>query len=167
MGLVGELPEQGVTPVDQGDLAGHRQPPGLVQRQHQLGQGPGGLDPGRPAAHDHYIDRAGVAGRRIIHRGLQEALQMEPQTFSVGHGIQRKGVLCGAGHSEEIRLCTRRHHQMRALQHAPVGERETACGQVRRGHLRSDHLDRRVFPEDGPVGAGDVLGGQLRAGHLV
>ena len=92
---------------------------------------------------------------------------MQPQAFGVGHRIQRKGVLCGAGHSEEVWPCTRRHHQVRPLQRLPVGERETACGQVRGGHLRSHHVDRRVFPEDGPVGAGDVLGGQLRAGHLV
>ena len=92
---------------------------------------------------------------------------MQPQAFGVGHRIQRKGVLCGAGHSEEVRPCTRRHHQVRPLQRPPVGERETACGQVRGGHLRGHHLDRGVFGEDGPVGPGDVLGGQLGAGDLV
>ena len=57
VGLVGELSQQGVAPVDQGDLARHRQPPGLLQRQHQLGQRSGGLDPGRAAPDDDYVDR--------------------------------------------------------------------------------------------------------------
>ena len=35
---------------------------------------------------------------------------MKPQTFGVGHRIQRKRVLCGAGHSEEVRPRTRGHH---------------------------------------------------------
>ena len=76
-------------------------------------------------------------------------------------------MLCGAGYSEEIRPSTRRHHKVRPQQCLPVGERETACGQVRGCHLRSHHVDRRVFLEDGPVGTGDVFGWQLGAGHLV
>ena len=92
---------------------------------------------------------------------------MQPQAFGVGHRIQRKGVLCGARHSKEVWPSTRRHHQVRPLQRPPAGEGETTGGHVRSGHQRVHHLDRRVFPENGPVGTGYVLGGQLGAGHLV
>jgi hypothetical protein len=123
-----------------------------VQRQHQLGQRSGGLDSGWAAPDDDYVDRTGLARRRIVHRGFQKALKMQPQTFGVGHRIQRKCVLCGAGHSEEIGPSTRRHHQMRPLQRPPVGERESACGQVCGDHLRGHHVDRGIFAENGPVG---------------
>ena len=73
---------------------------------------------------------------------------MQPQAFGVGYGIQRKRMLCGAGHSEEIRPSTRRHHQVRPLQRSPVGERDTSFGQVRGGHLCGHHVDRGVFPEN-------------------
>ena len=69
--LVGELPQQGVAAVDQGYPARHRHLSRLMKRQHELGQCPGGLNPGRSATHDDDVDRAGLAGLRILYRGAK------------------------------------------------------------------------------------------------
>ena len=86
-----------------------------------------------------------LAALRIVDCRLQEPLEVQPQPLGVGHRVQRERVLRRAGHSEEVRPGTRRHHQVRPrAASARRTSAQAACGQVRRSHLRGHHLDRRV-----------------------
>ena len=131
--LLGELPQQGVAAVDQRYLARHCQLSRLMKRQHRARPTPRWSRPRsvRPLRRRHRSSRA----RRTPDRRSRpkEFLQMQPQAFGVSHRVQRKGVLCGAGHSEEVRPCTRRHHQVRPVQRPAVVERESC---VRTGPRR-------------------------------
>ena len=61
VGLVGELPQQGVAAVDERYPARLRQPSRLMKRNHELGQSSGGLNAGRPTPHHDDVDRTGLA----------------------------------------------------------------------------------------------------------
>jgi hypothetical protein len=69
--LAGELPQQGVASVDQGYPARHRHLSRFMKRQHELGQCPGGLNTRWSATYHDDVDRAGLAGLRILYRGTK------------------------------------------------------------------------------------------------
>jgi hypothetical protein len=97
-----------------------------VQRQHELGQGTGGLDAGRAAPDHDDVELTRLRRGPVGHGGLEQVLQMEAKAFGVRYRVQRKGMLGRARDSEEVgaRACC--HHDVRALQRRAVVEREAA-----------------------------------------
>jgi hypothetical protein len=116
---------------------------------------------GRPD--NDYVDRTGLARRRIVNRGFQKALKMQPQTF--GSATEDSGKACSAAPGTP-----------KKLGRAPAAiTRCDPCNVLPSAseRVRMDRSAAATTSTEGyslkmvPVGAGDVLGGDLGAGHLV
>ena len=115
VGLVGERAEHDGSVVDEPDRR-----PGQVEVAvaighdlvDEVGDGTGGLHPGRSAADDHDVERALVDAGGVLGGVLETLEQARAQAFGVGHRVQRERVLVGAGHAEVVGHRTGREDQV-------------------------------------------------------
>ena len=101
---------------------------GVVQGGPQLGQGPGQLHAGRPAADHGEVD--GLARARDV-QPLQPVHDVIAQHDRVAAGVQADGVLGGTGHAVVRGGHPGAQDQVVVVEHRAVGERDPAPGRRR------------------------------------
>ena len=106
---VAERGEQRLPMVDQAHRRPSDQPALVPKRPEQLGEGPGDLHAGRPAAADDDVQRVVAAGGAQLAEPIPK---VPPKPIGVAHRVQREGVLGRPGDPEEVRLRPRRDHEM-------------------------------------------------------
>ena len=168
--VLGERAEQGVAEVDEVDarggdsqvvvLGGHR----LVD---QVGQRPGRFDAGRPAAHDHEVQRALVDQRRVPVGLLEDGEDARAQPLRVVERVERERVLAAPGVRKKLGCEPAANTIASPLNDWPSVVVTVCDAGSTRLDLGELDVDVRVAVEQLAQREGDVARRQLRGRHLV
>ena len=146
--------------LDKNDASVVRRHVGIVLgqlRAVELRQRAGGLDAGRPAAHDDDVQRAVLHEARVLVHGIPSLEQVIPEAQRVRQRVHRVGVLGRAFCSEEVDFRPQSEHEVVVRQrlellelHRPLLEIDTGDVGLVDGRVvvPVDEVAQRV-PDDG------------------